>query len=59
MWVNRCKNYVPFLIGECVGMCLCVCVGSEFLMLGFISHRLEAVNSVILKICVVLPSVII
>ena len=37
-------------------MCLCVCVRRQFLMQGFISHRLEAVNSVVWKICVVLPS---
>ena len=27
-----------------------VCVGREFLIQGFVSHRLEAVNSVVLKI---------
>ena len=31
-------------------------MGREFLMQGFVSHRLEAVNSVVLKICVVFSS---
>ena len=50
---------LPFKIGECVGMCACVCVGREFLIQGFVSHGLEAVNSVVLKTFVVLPSGII
>ena len=47
---------LPFYIGECVGVCLCVYVGREFLIQGFVFHRLEAVSSVVLKICVILPS---
>ena len=50
---------MPFLIGEYVGMCLCVCMGWEFLIQGLVCHRPEAVNSVVLKIGVVLPSGII
>ena len=50
---------LPFHTSECVGICLCVCVGREFLIQGFASHRLEAANSVALKICVVVPSGII
>ena len=53
--INRCKHYL--YTGECVGMCLCVCAGRQSLMQGFfVSQRLEAVNSVVLKICIVLPS---
>ena len=43
---------LPFYIGECVGQCMCVCVWREFLIQGFVSHRLEAfMINVVLKMC--------
>ena len=38
-----------FLIGECVDVSVYMC-GERVPDTGFVSHRLEAVNSVVLKI---------
>ena len=48
-----------FLVGECIVMRVCVCVGREFLIQRFVSHSLVVMNHVVLKICEVLSSGII